>query len=485
VEKLIFMAVPPVLHIECPYDIIPVYTGQVKSNNPLSHGNRKRRVNMRKRRRRAKGVSLGTISALVLTALVAAGCAFLFPKLMGDVQLRIDPQRVSVAIGSSLQAISGNLTITESNAPSTTPATAPPLNIAAPSEPLPSSTAEPGRALSLTVTGAISLDTAIQKACTSAEGYAFGPVFEALSSNLKSNINLATLENLVVGGEKLTDINMPSDALSALSATGFNVLCDGFPSALDLGVTGLQATLSTLSTAGVTAYGVYPTAESREHATVLQVQNITVAFLSFQNELSSASQKNTSKEEQAFAVAPLSLPEIAAGIDRAHSAGAQIVLVSLRWGKSGADEPTDSQRELAQGIANAGADIILGTGAGSVQAVEMLTATRKDSTSHQVLCAYSLGNLLASDRSKRDTISGVLLHIAVIYDLAADSLSFDRLTYTPTYVWRDKQDGKTFYRVVPSNANAPQTMSTDQRNTMQRSLKLIEDRLSGSALTQE
>ncbi len=404
---------------------------------------------------------------------------------MGDVQLRIDPQRVSVAIDSSLREFRGEPTASVSNEPNATPATAPPFNAASATQPAPSSTAAPARALSLTVTGAISVDAAIQKACTSAQGYAFSPVFEAFASGLNSNINLATLENLVVSGEKLTDINMPSDALGALSSTGFNVLCDGYPSALDLGVEGLQTTLNAMSTAGITIYGVYPTAESREHATILQVQNITVAFLSFQNELSAASQKSTTQEEQAFAIAPLTLPEITTGIAGAHTAGAQIVVVSLRWGKSGAVEPTDSQRELAQAIADAGADLILGTGSGTVQTVETLTGTRKDGTRHQVLCAYSLGNLLASDRSDRDTISGILLHIAMTYNLAADSVTFDRLTYTPTYVWRDKLNGKTFYRVVPSNADAPQAMSTDQRNTMERSRKLIVDRLSGSVVTQE
>ena len=37
---------------------------------------------MAKRRRRTSGVSLGTVVALILVALVVGGCAVVFPKLM-------------------------------------------------------------------------------------------------------------------------------------------------------------------------------------------------------------------------------------------------------------------------------------------------------------------------------------------------------------------------------------------------------------------
>ena len=156
------------------------------------------------------------------------------------------------------------------------------------------------------------------------------------------------------------------------------------------------------------------------------------------------------------------------------------MVVSLRWGKSGAISPTATQRDLAQSIADAGADILLGTGTGAVQNIELLTAHRKDGSTHTVLCAYSLGNLLASDRSDRENISGVLLHIGLNYNLAADSLQFDSLTYTPTYVWRGKTNGKTFYRIVPSNAPPPSDMSEDQQKVMERCLALIRDRLADS-----
>ena len=183
-------------------------------------------------------------------------------------------------------------------------------------------------------------------------------------------------------------------------------------------------------------------------------------------------------------IAPLKLPTISADIAAARAAGAQIVVVSLCWGKEGATMPSATQKELAQGIANAGADVILGTHSGALQPVTLLTATRADGSAHQTLCAYSLGNLLLSDRSDRDAISGALLHITMRYNLADDSLVFDTLTFTPTYVWRGKLDGRTSYRVLRSNAEPPEFVDDEQSKVMARCLKLVRDSFENSPVTE-
>ena len=432
---------------------------------------------MRSRRRRSSGVSLGTIVVLVLTALVIGGCAVLLPRLIGDIELRVDAERVGVAINASIQELSGSQRVTQASI--VEDMQSPPLPVEqvtfAPAE-----TAVPISTLTLTAGGSISVDTSIQKACTSSLGYAFDPVLEALASGFQSDINLATLENMAVVTDKLSDTNMPADALAALRSSGINTICTGYYGALNNGIAGLKTTLEAIAQNGMTAYGVYPTAEARNHVTTVQVGDVTVALLSFQSELSAAGKKKTSKEEQAYVIAPLTLPTIAADITAAHAAGAQVVVVSLCWGKAGATAPTATQRELAQGIAAAGADIIIGTHSGTVQPIEILTATRADGLAHQTLCAYSLGNLLQSDRAERESISGVLLHVNMTYELSKDTLTFESLTYTPTYVWRGKIDGQNAYRVLQSNAEPPAYMDTDQQKVMQRCLTLVQDRLADS-----
>jgi poly-gamma-glutamate capsule biosynthesis protein CapA/YwtB (metallophosphatase superfamily) len=126
----------------------------------------------------------------------------------------------------------------------------------------------------------------------------------------------------------------------------------------------------------------------------------------------------------------------------------------------------------------------LGTHSGTVQTVEVLTSPAANGKERQTLCAYSLGNLLISNRSDRSAISGALLHVSMRYSLADDSLTFDTLTYTPTYVWRGKIDGKSTYRVLVSNAQPPDYVAEDQQNVMERSLSLVRDKFAESIVSE-
>ena len=425
---------------------------------------------MRKRGRDTSGISLGTVLTLLMVGFVIAGAAWLFPRLVGDIDTRVNPARVGVAFQSVLnhdraQQSQGSMQLGATEEP--------PLSDLSTSVPAPTQPAE--HTLTLTAAGVISIDGNIQKACTSEAGYGFEALFSSVAKVLQGEVNLATLRNLVIANEKLTDVNMPVDALAAVRNSGFNVLSTGFPGALNSGVDGLAATINAIGQNGMTAYGTFPSAESRKHVVTVDIGGMTVAFLSFQGELSAAGKRKTTKAEQDFVIAPLTLPAISADISAARAAGAKIVIVSLCWGKDGAATPTKTQIELAQGIAEARADVILGTGTGTVQPVSILRSRRADATERQTLCAFSLGNLLVSDRSDRSGISGAILHVNMRYHLADDSLTFEQLTFTPTYVWRGRIDGKNAYRVLPSNAAAPDYVDEDQQAVMERSLTLIRD----------
>lgn len=419
-------------------------------------------------RRTRPGVSAGTMATLVVLALVAVGCAMLFPKLLGQVEQRVSPQQVGVALEKSFSTFSDSVLGQPTATPQTAMVTAPPLETAPAGGA--AATPVPVQRLTLTAAGEISIDRDIQTACTTDAGYNFGFLFEQINGSVTGDIALATLQNIVVSEDKLTDINMPSAAVSAVAGGGFNVICTGFYGALDGGLQGLGNTLSLIEQNGMLPYGTYLSADQRTRVVTREVNGLTVAFLSFQGELSATGKKATTKEEQSFVFAQLTLPAITAEISAAHAAGAKIVVVSLCWGREGAQEPTKLQTELAQGIADAGADIILGTNPGVLQPVEILSSTRADGTQHQTLCAYSLGSLINSDRADRSVISSALLHINMRYSQQTDALTFETITYSPVYIWRGKYNGKTAFQPVISNAAPPSYMDADQQGVMERSL---------------
>ncbi len=419
-----------------------------------------------RRKRSRTGISIGTAATLVFLSLLAVGCVLIFPKLLGHVDQRVNPQQVGVALEKSLRAFGDSVLGQETELPVTTapPAAGP---TAAPLEP---QTPAPAQRLTITAAGELHFDRDIQTAATSDTGYTFDFQLERLKTRLTGDLNLVTLQNIVLPQEKLTNINMPAAALGAMAGAGFNVVCTGFYGALNGGVDGLNNTLSLIQQNGMLPYGTYLSAEQRSRVATRDVNGVTVAFLSFQGELSAEGKKATTKEEQGYVFAPLTLPAITAEISAARAAGAKIVVVSLCWGREGAAEPTKLQTEMANGIASAGADIILGTNPGVLQKVEILTTARADGTQRQTLCAYSLGSVLNSDRADRSVITSAMLTMALRYDLATDVLTFENITYSPIYIWRGRLNGKTAYQPVFANEAAPAYMDADQQSVMERAL---------------
>ena len=427
------------------------------------------------RRRRKRGVSLGTVVMLTLTALVLGGFCALLPRLTGTPDVRVNAAELAVAIDQSLSQIAASRASLVGPTPESS--VLPPSNLTTATPTPAQPTVPPEQRFSLCATGSIQINSAVQKALTDEDDTRrFDILFDDLTGDLAADLSIATLENNVIASAKLSDSNIPADMLTPLRATGVNALCLGYYGALDGGVAGLVETREAISDAGMLPYGVYASQAERDSLTLTDANGVTVALLSYQNELTSTGRRQTTDEERQYVIASQQLPVIAEDIARARASGAQVVVVSLCWGKVGATSPTSTQRELAQGIADAGADVILGTHSGALQTVEILTADRDDGKYHPVLCAYSLGNLFSHDREKRITLASILLRADVVYDPATGCVAFDNLSYTPTYSWRGKQDGVTRYRTIINNgATYPDYVDDNQRAVMERCFKLVQE----------
>ncbi len=429
---------------------------------------------MGRRRRARRRISLGTVVMLLLTIVVLGGFCALLPRLTGVTDVRTNAAELAVAIDQSLSqlAASGVSLV----GPTPQASVLPPSELATATPTAAAPTAQPEQRFTLCAAGSIQINSNVQKALTDDGTYRFDILFDDLAGDLVADLSIATLENNVIPSAKLSDSNIPVDVLAPLRATGVNALCLGYYGALNGGVAGLMETQQAVTAAGMTPYGVYASQQERDSLTVMDVNGISVALLSYQNELTSSGKRQTTDEEQAFVIASQQLPVIADDIAKVRKAGAKVVVVSLCWGKEGATAPTSTQTELAQGIADAGADIILGTHSGTLQTVEILTANRGDGKYHPVLCAYSLGNLFTYDREKRSTLASILLRSDVVYDPTTDCVAFDNLSYTPTYSWRGKEDGVTRYRTLLNDGQTyPDYVDDTQRGVMERCLTLVND----------
>lgn len=437
---------------------------------------------MSRRRRSKRGVSLGTVVMLLLTIVVLGGFCVLLPRLTGVTDVRTNAAELAVAIDQSLSQIAASGVSLVGPTPQAS--VLPPSSLATATPTPAAPTTPPEQRFTLCAAGSIQINSNVQKALTDDGTYRFDILFGDLEGDLTADLSIATLENNVIGSAKLSDSNIPADVLVPLRETGVNALCLGYYGALNGGISGLVETQQAVSTAGMTPYGVYASQQQRDSLTLMDVNGISVALLSYQNELTSSGKRQTTDEEQAFAIASQQLPVITEEIAKARQAGAKVVVVSLCWGKEGATAPTSTQTELAQGIADAGADIILGTHSGTLQTVEILTANRGDGKYHPVLCAYSLGNLFTYDREKRSTLASILLRSDVVYDPATGCVAFDNLTYTPTYSWRGKEGGVTRYRTLLNDGQTyPDYVDDTQKGVMERCLTLVTDVMEGTPVS--
>ncbi|MEG1776016.1 MAG: CapA family protein [Clostridia bacterium] len=441
---------------------------------------------MRRRKRMRRGLSLGSVAMLTLTALVLVCFCALLPKFTGHIDVRTNAANLAVAIDHSLAQIASVSHIAKPNNTALPPPVekVPPPSVI-PTEPPVTATEPPKYHFTLSAAGSLKCNSNVQKALTTDAGYQFDLLFDQLGQRMQADLSILTLEESVIPTAKLSDSNVPADLLTAIANAGVNAICMGHYGVLDGGVAGLAQTKQSIQAAGMVPYGAYASAAERAALTLQNINGVSVALLSYQNKLTANGKKRVSKDELSFAIASQQLPTIAQDISTVRDMGAQVVIVSLCWGKSGATSPTKTQQELAQGIADAGADVILGTHPEALQAVEILTANRGDNRYHPVLCAYSLGNFFTYDRDKRASLASILLQAEVVYDSGTDTVAFDQLSYTPIYSWRGKQDGKTRYRTLINTDEYADFVDKDQKNVMERCLTLVTDVMEKSPILQQ
>lgn len=437
------------------------------------------------RRKRRRGVSLGTIVILAWTALVVAATLMVLPRLSGDTTVTLDA-------GTMLQALSvfGDMPeLSLSDIPIVGTTTAPTATTvpgqAAPEQTLPPAvtpqpaqtfvqpepTLAPGGSFTLTIGGSVNMDEAVRKSgyYSESEKYDFTELFSLIQDEWTGDVTLLSMENLVIPGKKVSALNAPAAIMTALRSAGVDVLAMGFPKAFDQKLEGVTATLTAAEENALQVIGLY--GSGGQQGLIRDVNGVQVGFLHYTQSLSSTGAKAVKSSKATYAVPLLSGEQAVSDIAALRSAGAQSVIVSVNWDGS-KTTPTASQKELAQQLANAGADVIVGSGTGIVQPAVWLDATRSDGSKRQVLCAYSLGSLINAERNNGD-VASLLLHLSITVD-GNGHVAVTQATYTPTYIWRYKQDGKYYYRVVASDQPAPDGMGSEQTDVKERALTNVQ-----------
>ncbi|MGN1415678.1 MAG: CapA family protein [Oscillospiraceae bacterium] len=216
--------------------------------------------------------------------------------------------------------------------------------------------------------------------------------------------------------------NSPTALGDHMISIGFDVFTMANNHVLDHKEEGLSACLDYWdSHPEVTVLGAYRNKEDKENIRTMTSNGIEFSFLSYTESLNGL--KLPADSEMLIGDA-YDVEGMISDIKAAKKIS-DICIVSLHWGVEDSYVISDTQRDVAQQLADAGADVIIGTHPHVLRDVEMLD--RKDGG--KTLCAYSLGNFVSAQSEPRNLIGGVL---DFYVDCFGDEYSIDDISLIPT-----------------------------------------------------
>ena len=412
-------------------------------------------------------ISFGTVAVLAVTLLVLGGCFLVWNRLSDGrtvdlSKLRPESLELTIRTGSPEKISDASGTATPKPEPTAAPATESPGRTR-------------GKTFTLTAAGTVALEGEVRKNgyYSEAKQYDYYDIMMLLKKELQSDINIVFMENLFMEEEKVSDLISSGAGCAMLKAAGFNIAAGGFSKAFNKGEEGISSTRKMMKENGITPIGIFDgSGESR--VLTMDAGGVRTAVLQYTDTVAAATRKNMIKNGTSDMV-PAADPEtIAADIALAREEGAEAVLVFLNWGKTG-KAPDKNMRTLAQQIADAGADLIIGNGSRIVSGAEKLTA---GGSGKEVLCVWSLGTTLSGDRTNIKRIAGMLLQATV--SVESGHAEITEVCYIPVYTWKYKQDSRFYYRCLAADRPAPDGMDQEQQRMMNRAAETIRNAMKDS-----
>jgi poly-gamma-glutamate capsule biosynthesis protein CapA/YwtB (metallophosphatase superfamily) len=216
----------------------------------------------------------------------------------------------------------------------------------------------------------------------------------------------------------------PPQIAAALKQTGYDVCTTASNHSFDSGAAGVDRTLSTLERAGLRHAGTARTRAEAEAPTILDVNGVKIASLSFTFGFNGLPYPNG----QTWRAGKLDPALISRKAKEARESGAEIVVVSCHWGTEYSSKLNDQQRELApQLLADSNIDLVVGHHAHVVQPMEQIDGK---------WVAYGLGNLVAAHREPNSRkAEGLLVRFTFTRD--GNRWKTDQAEYAPLLMTDD------------------------------------------------
>lgn len=259
--------------------------------------------------------------------------------------------------------------------------------------------------------------------------------------------------------------NAPDTVVDAIKGAGFDVLSTANNHAYDTGSDGMQRTIDVIRKAGLQNVGTRKDASEKPYI-IVDVKGIKIGIAAYTYEDGSGKDtvalngKRVKPEDinlvSVFDRANMTddLAKMEQTAKDMRSAGADLVIFFVHWGIEYQRAPSAQQKAMAQGLAEAGVDIIFGSHPHVMQPIDVIDSAQ---TGKRTYVVYSMGNFIANMReeytdpshSYKYTEDGMIADVKITKDPDSGKVSVSSFGYLPTWTYMYYAKGVRKFTVVP------------------------------------
>lgn len=272
-------------------------------------------------------------------------------------------------------------------------------------------------------------DTIYEQAANRAngEGYDFSYVYSNVAQYIaEPDIAILNQETLISTEHQVSSypcFNSPPEVGEEMIKIGFDVFNIATNHSLDKGEDGLISTINYWKQKNMITTGAYLN-EADFQIPTKTVNGITFAFLGFTEQTNGI---KLPSDSEVVLVMQRDEALLQSKIAQAKKI-ADCVIVNAHWGEEYTHTPIESQKQMAQKLADWGVDVVIGTHPHVIEPVEFITST---DGSHQMLVAYSLGNFVSA-QNKAPRMLGGMLNFNVVKNNATGKINVENVTFRGT-----------------------------------------------------
>jgi poly-gamma-glutamate synthesis protein (capsule biosynthesis protein) len=272
--------------------------------------------------------------------------------------------------------------------------------------------------------------------------YAFKYIAPYISAADYAIGNLET--TITLPGRQPSDFPLfavPASFAEAIKAAGFDFVTMANNHALDFGKEGLTHTLQVLDDLGLEHTGTYATETDSQKITLVDVNGITFAILSY----TYGTNGIPIPQDSPWCVNRLD--KIKDGIAQAKQLNPDIIIAMPHMGIEYETTTRQMFKNEVYEWLKAGADLVLTTHPHVLQPAEFVTITDENGTERNCFAAYSLGNFISSQRTvPRDY--GMIANLS-FSKVSGQKATLDSVDLKPVWVKFISPDGAYDITVLP------------------------------------